>query len=386
MERVIPPEPGEARVAVRIWARALEAATVRQLLRLAAQPYVVAPVAAMPDAHVAEGVAVGTVFATASHLVPSALGGDLGCGMSAVRFPFPAASLGRRDRERLLDALGRALPVGDAVHRGRGVPVPDALWEPPLSTHALLRARERLAPKQLGTLGGGNHFLELDRDAGGDLWLLVHSGSRGLGGAIGAHHARVAEALGPGPLSAIEVDTREGQACLGDIAWALAFARANREALRARAAELLSEAIGVGPDSESVLDLHHNFVQQETHDGRALWIHRKGATWVPRGGRGLVPGSMGTASYLVEGLGNAEAFDSCSHGAGRVMSRREAREAVRPEALARSMRDVVYDLRRERHLVEEAPAAYRDIREVLEDERDLIRPVLRLEPIAVLKG
>lgn len=386
MEHVIEPAPGGPRVPIRIWARAPDPATLRQLTRLAAQPWVVEHVAVMPDAHVAEGVAVGTVFATDRAVVPSALGGDLGCGMVAVRFPFPASSIGRRELERLIEALGSAIPVGDAVHRGRGVPIPDFLFAQELSTHALQRARERLAPRQLGTLGGGNHFLELERDASGDLWLLVHSGSRGLGGAIGAHHARAAAASDQGPLPALDTESPEGRACLADFSWALAFARANRDALRRRAEEIISEATGASPDLASVLDLHHNFVDRQHHGGRPLWIHRKGATWVPGGARGLVPGSMGTASYVVEGLGNAEAFDSCSHGAGRVMSRSEARRAVAPAALERSMRSVVFDRGRTRDLVEEAPAAYRDIREVLEDERDLVRPVLRLEPIAVLKG
>lgn len=181
MVRVIPPGPGEARAAIHVWARALPPGALAQLERIAAQPYVVEHIAAMPDVHVAHGVAVGTVFATERTLVPAALGGDLGCGMSALRFDFPAAALSVRDRQQLLLALGRRIPVGDAVHRGRGAQVPEALLEAPLSTGALTHARARLAPRHLGTLGGGNHFVELDRDAGGDLWLLVHSGSRGWG-------------------------------------------------------------------------------------------------------------------------------------------------------------------------------------------------------------
>ncbi|MBX3192668.1 MAG: RtcB family protein, partial [Labilithrix sp.] len=171
------------RVPVHVWARDASEQTIRQLTYLASRPYVTRHVAAMADAHVAHGVAVGTVFATRDTLVPRALGGDLGCGISATRLDLDAASLDRATLETLIARLGRAVPAGDAVHRGRGVDVPDALMGAPLSTHALLRTRDALSKKHLATLGGGNHFLEIDRDADGGAWLLVHSGSRGLGAA-----------------------------------------------------------------------------------------------------------------------------------------------------------------------------------------------------------
>jgi tRNA-splicing ligase RtcB len=272
------------------------------------------------------------------------------------------------------------------VHRGKGAHVPEALLEAPLSTGALTHARARLAPRHLGTLGGGNHFVELDRDAGGDLWLHVHPGSRGLGSAIAAHHLRVAEEEGLGELPGLDLSTPAGAACLADLEWALRFARANRDALVKVAAELVAEVTGVGPDASSRVDVHHNFVAREAHFGRALWVHRKGAIAADSGRRALIPGSMGTASYLVEGLGHPGAFRSGSHGAGRVLTRREARARISARKLAEAMRRVVFDPRRNRTLVEEAPSAYRDIREVLEDEVDLVRPVLRLEPLAVLKG
>lgn len=386
MPRVVLPGPGERRVPIHLWGRTVPPGALEQLARLAAQPWVVAHVAAMPDLHVAHGVAVGTVFATQDTVVPAALGGDLGCGMAAVRFDFPAGRLSPADLRRVLEALGQHVPVGDATHRGRGAPVPDALLAAPLSTSALEHARARLAPRHLGTLGGGNHFLEVDRDGAGDLWLLVHSGSRGLGAAIAAHHLRVASQLGHGDLPGLRADTPAGQACLTDLAWALDFARANRDALMQRAVEVLTASTGAAPDPASRLDVHHNFVRWETHDGQRVLVHRKGAIAAPRGARALIPGSMGTASYVVEGLGEATSFASASHGAGRVLTRREARAELSPERLRHALRRVVFDERRLRALVEEAPAAYRDVREVLDDEADLVRPLLRLEPLAVLKG
>lgn len=368
-----------------VWARRIDGDTERQLRRLASAPWVVGHVAAMADAHLAEGVGVGTVFATEHTVVPAALGGDLGCGMAAVPLTVEAHSLDRPRLERLLAHLASAIPVGDAVHRGRGIAVDDALMAGALSTHALERARDRLARRHLGTLGGGNHFLELDRDTSGRLWVMVHSGSRGLGGAIAAHHQR---AVTPGPhgLGTLDVRTAAGRAYVDDVAWALAFARANREAMLATALAIVAEETGGAPREEERVDVHHNFVAPEVHGDRTLWVHRKGATSAREGELGLVPGSMGTASYVVRGRGAAASFGSCSHGAGRVLSRREARARIEPRALLRAMRQVVFHDARAAELVEEAPAAYRDIREVIEDQADLVESVWRLEPVAVLKG
>lgn len=379
------PERGQ-RVPVRLWARDAKAETVRQLQRLASQPYVVEFVAGMADAHVSEGVAVGSVFATEGTVVPRALGGDLGCGMSARRIAEDAGGLDRRALQAAVQALERAIPTGEATHRGRGIQVPAPVFERPLSTHALEHAREALAPRHLGTLGGGNHFLELDRDAEGALWLLVHSGSRGLGAAIAAHHVRAAAAGESNDLAGLDASSEDGAAYLQDLAWALDFARANRRTLEARALDVLHDVLPLSFEAGEHLDIHHNFVARETWFGRELLVHRKGAVATPAGTLALVPGSMGTASYIVEGRGEESAFGSCSHGAGRVMSRKEAHAEVRPEALARAMRRIAYPERLLHQLVEEAPVAYREIGAVLRDQEDLVERRIRLEPIAVLKG
>ena len=303
-----------------------------------------------------------------------------------MRFAAPAAALDRGALTRILATLARVVPVGDAVHRGRGAPRPPGLGTPELSTHRLQREWERLEPRHLGTLGGGNHFLELDRDAAGDLWLLVHTGSRGVGAAIAAHHVRVAKAGGEGSLPGLSTETAEGAACLADTAWACHFARANRDVLLARAGEVLAEALGREAEPGSRVDVHHNHVAAEWHFGRTVFVHRKGAIGLEDGQRGLIPGSMGTASYLVTGKGEPRSFRSCSHGAGRVMTRQEARARIRPAALEHALRRVVFDVGRVASLVEEAPAVYRDITEVLEEEAELVTPGPRLTPLAVLKG
>ncbi len=281
---------GAGRVPIRLWGRSVPPGALEQLVRIAEQPYVVEHVAAMPDLHVAHGVAVGTVFATDATIVPSALGGDLGCGMSAVRFEVPASQLSTATLRAVLCEWSRTIPVGDLTHRGAGLPVPARLLEQPLSTGALTHARARLAPRHLGTLGGGNHFIELDRDGGGELWLLVHSGSRGLGAAIAAHHLKVAQAVGVGTVPGLALSTEAGRACASDVDWALRFAHANREALVAQAARVVQEAIGVAADPASLIDVHHNFVREEVHFGRSLVVHRKGAIAAPRGSGRSYPG------------------------------------------------------------------------------------------------
>ncbi|MFO0659080.1 MAG: RtcB family protein [Polyangiaceae bacterium] len=217
------PERGQ-RVPVLVWRRDLAPQTARQLQSLASQPWAVDHVAAMPDAHVAEGVAVGTVFATERELVPSALGGDLGCGMSAMRLTADASSLGPRELSLLLQSLAKKIPVGDATHRGKGQSLPEHLETLPASSGVISHALERTGPRHLGTLGGGNHFIELDRDAGGGLWLLLHTGSRGIGAAIHGHHRKAAGANEQTPLAALDIEQPNGAAYLRDLTLAYAFA------------------------------------------------------------------------------------------------------------------------------------------------------------------
>lgn len=348
-------------VPIRIWARHIDDDALKQLRWLADQPWVVEAVCAMPDVHVSHGVAVGTVFATRDVVAPFALGGDLGCGIAAVCVPGAAGI----DREHALDLLSSAIPVGDAVHR-RGAP-----YVGELSTRALTRALHVTGGRQLGTLGGGNHFVELDRDVDGDLWILVHSGSRGVGSAIAEHHGRVGASVLP-------LDGA-GAAYLRDLEVALTFAADNRKRMLDLATSVVFDLTGCEPTA-STIDVHHNHA---SFSGELL-IHRKGAIAAPVGARAVIPGSMATASYIVEGCGNPLSFSSASHGAGRRLTRTAARKTLSNEAVARALRGVSHRVAGD--VREEAPQAYRDIREVLEDEQDLVTPLLRIEPIAVLKG
>jgi tRNA-splicing ligase RtcB (3'-phosphate/5'-hydroxy nucleic acid ligase) len=340
----------------------------RALRRLSGAPDVV-HVAVMPDVHLAEEVCVGVAVATTRLVYPAAVGGDIGCGMAAVRFEAPAEAL---EADRVLAGLYERIPRGRQRRDGFGV-WPDGLDPEGLSAPSLRALARREGLAQLGTLGSGNHFVELQADDEGALWLMLHSGSRGIGPAIRGHHGSGLEGL--------DVDG-EGAAYLGDLDWALRYADANRR----RLLDAAVDAVGERADEATLITCHHNHVRRETHDGRALWVHRKGAIPAARDEPGIVPGSMGAASFHVEGRGLPGALGSAAHGAGRAMSRTEARRRISDRELARQLAGVVWDQGRAHLLRDEAPAAYKHIAAVMRAQRDLVRVVRRLRPLLSYKA
>ncbi|MFO0556576.1 MAG: RtcB family protein [Polyangiales bacterium] len=371
-----------------LWSTVASDECLAQLRAIASQPYIVGAVAAMSDAHLSSsGVAVGTVFATAHELVPDALGDDLACGVRVARLSRSASALDRARCERLLRRFREAIPTES--RRARSLTErDDSMSEAVLSTRELTRRWPQLVDRHLGTLGGGNHFIELDRDADDGLWLLVHSGSRGVGGAIAEHHQRAARSSGPvaAPLRALDVRSEQGASFFSDLAAATQFAAHNRAQLARLAVECISAIVDEGVEELDAFDVVHNTIQREEHQGRALLLHRKGAARARAGDRLVIPGSMATATYIVDGLGDERSWCSCSHGAGRVLSRREAHKRIRSEALVARMGKVVFDRARARSLVEEAPQVYRDVRAVIDEQRELVAPVLRIEPVLSFKG
>jgi tRNA-splicing ligase RtcB len=342
----------------------------------------VAYVAMMPDVHLAREVCVGTVLATNDTVYPAAVGGDIGCGIAAVAFDCGADVLaGEAAAGRMLAMLREAVPVNR--HRGAR-DLPHELDAVALSHPRLEAVKRRDARVQFGTLGRGNHFLEFQSDEEGRLWLMVHSGSRAAGQAVRDHH------LGParGNVSAgrAAVGLVDARAYVTDAEWARAYADANRRAVVDAAAGVVAELFGARRLDETFVTCDHNHVRRETHFGRELWVHRKGAASARLGEPGIIPGSMGTASYLVEGRGNADSLCSSSHGAGRAMSRDEARRRVSTRELGRQLRGVWYDPRAAPALREEAPAAYKDIAAVMRAQRDLVRVVRKLAPVLSYKG
>ncbi|MFO0614930.1 MAG: RtcB family protein [Polyangiaceae bacterium] len=351
--------------------------------RLARVPGVIG-IALMPDAHVSEDVCVGTVTVTEGTIVPSAVGGDIGCGMLAVPFDLASTPLDARSASRILARLAAAVPP--LKHPSASAPsLPEELLSAPLGAPALERLKEREARVELGTVGRGNHFVELQVDDASRYWLLVHSGSRALGPAIRAHHEARADAE-VGGLRFFHSDGEGASRYLADAAWAGRWARLNRARIADAARDVVSETLGTGEAPGARVEVDHNHVRRELHGGAWLSVHRKGALGLDEGEIGVVPGSMGAPTFHVEGRGFAPAFRSCAHGAGRALARGVARRTITRSRLLAETRGVVFDERRADALRDEAPSAYKDIHDVMRAQRELVRIVRRLRPVLSYKA
>jgi tRNA-splicing ligase RtcB len=342
-------------------------------------------VAVMPDVHLAADVCVGMVVATANALYPNAVGGDIGCGVAAIAFDGEAAVLdNERDAAAILAGLYRQIPL--IRHSRKGGPrLPAALDEAHLSSPRLDGLKLSEGSLQIGTLGRGNHFVELQADETGRLWLMVHSGSRGMGQAIRDHHVGQCSA-GRSGLRFLSADSPAGRAYLQDLTWALDYAEVSRSAMVQAVRDVVEDVLGTVADEASYVSCNHNHVRRESHFGEPLWVHRKGAMSAAKGERGLIPGSMGTHSFHVEGRGCEEALTSSAHGAGRRLSRTEARRSLSAKEVTRELRGVWFDHRLAPRLREEAPSAYKDIDGVLRAQHELVRIVRKLRPLLCFKG
>jgi tRNA-splicing ligase RtcB len=363
-------------------------------------------VALMPDAHWGMGATIGSVIPTVTTIVPAAVGVDIGCGVAAGRVdgtddPLRADQL-PDDLDGVVDAWQRRIPAG--LGRWHDDPQHSARWERFVAAHGMPSMRDPKAidraPRQLGTLGSGNHFLELCADEHDLVWVVLHSGSRGAGNRLAMHHIDVAKGLlartaqrPPDPdLAHLAQGTAAFDAYIHDLRWAQAYAKANRELMLERALDGLRAGLRREPDalrydSAWIIDNHHNYAAREEHDGRLLWITRKGAIAARRGQLGVIPGSMGTGSYIVRGLGNPASWRSAAHGAGRRMSRRQARRSISTEQLAEDMAAVRgWQRAAARRLLDEAPAAYKDLGAVMDAQADLVEPIHHLRTLVNYKG
>ncbi len=338
--------------------------------------------AVMPDVHLAHKVCVGIALATKELIYPAAVGSDIGCGMAAVAVDSDSHLLSdARNAARLLTALSRDVPSNK--HRvARELPM--ELHPRLLSVPALSRLAQRDGRVQLGTLGRGNHFLEFQTDENDRLWVMVHSGSRGMGQAITNYHAHRCERRSR--LACLEAGTAKGQAYLADVAWARTYAAENRLEMLRAVDRILSAEFATRLDWSSVIHTDHDHVQRESHFGTDYWVHRKGAQSADTGNAGIIPGSMGTSSVHVIGQGHPEALRSCAHGAGRRLSREAARHRISVQKLEHQLRGVWFDHRISHQLREEAPEAYKEIEQVLRAQRDLIQITRRLRPLLSYKG
>ena len=341
-------------------------------------------IAVMPDVHLAEGICVGAVVC-ADRIFPEAVGTDIGCGMATMRLSANRTLLeGSTLARQILQGLRRVAPSNRHPLGRQPDWLPSSCRAAHLSHETLASRLDKDGAVQFGTLGRGNHFLEIQADDADRLWLAVHSGSRGMGQAIAAHHLSRAERANTGILFFNPTDPK-GRAYLQDAAFAVDYARRSRRRLLEAAEMLLGELCGVEGDWTTYFDSVHNFVRIEAMDGEAL-IHRKGANSASEGEPSLIPGSMGTPSYQVVGKGRREALCSCAHGAGRSLSRTEARRAVSTRRFSNEMKGIYYDRDRIEKLRDEAPGAYKNIDRVMRAQKPLVRRIRKLWPVLSYKG
>ncbi len=383
-------------VPIRLWTsiNEVDSRVIAQLKNVASLPWVAHHVAVMPDVHLGRGATVGSVIAMRGAVAPAAVGVDIGCGMDAVRTTLRGRQL-PDDLRRLRTAIEAAIPVGRRYHDRPA-------WEtapPPMreTGAALMGARDQLGTRvhpgtvagQLGTLGGGNHFIEVCVDTDDTVWLMLHSGSRGVGARLAAHHIEIAQRLGHNQalvdrdLAVFIAGTPPFRAYRRDLLWAQEYARFNRAVMRHLLAGVMRRLFPP-IELDAPISCHHNYVAEEVHFGDELLVTRKGAIRAGMGELGIIPGSMGTKSYIVRGLGNPASFQSASHGAGRRMSRTEARQRFTPRDLAEQTEGV--ECRKDRGVVDEAPKAYKNIERVMADQRDLVEIVAELKQVVCVKG
>lgn len=377
------------------WATILDENAEAQALTTATMPFVFPHVALMPDAHLGLGATVGSVIPTLRAVMPAAVGVDIGCGMIAVKTQFTASDL-PADRRELRQQIERAVPTSAGAYNRKVV----ATAEARIAELTELATARGFDPKsyagnwelQLGTLGSGNHFIEVSFDETDAVWLFLHSGSRGVGNRIAQHHIKVAKALMekwwitlPDPDLAYLVEgTAEFGRYIDELTWAQRFALLNREEMMDRVARQVSEWMGTPVVESERINCHHNFTQKENHFGKDVWLSRKGAISARAGELGLIPGSMGTASYVVEGLGNPVALESSPHGAGREYSRSAARKTFTVDDLRTAMAGIEY--RDTDAFIDEIPAAYKPIDRVMDDASYLVRVRHTLRQIINVKG
>lgn len=381
------------RVPVKIWSDQVEEAALEQLKNIAALPFVFRHVAAMPDVHLGKGATVGSVVATEGAVVPAAVGVDIGCGMCAVKLKGVRSSRLDGKLATLRAEIERSVPVGFAQNRDPDARAQNwARWAEFGDLHERAQGLKGKALRQLGSLGGGNHFIEVCLDTEDGVWVMLHSGSRNIGKSLAEYHIDSAKGLMkqmfvslPDPdLAYFAAGTPEYAAYLRDLLWAQDYALMNREVMMERVLRQVGRQLGVEPEAELSVNCHHNFAIMEHHFGREVLVTRKGAVRARKGDMGIIPGSMGTKSYIVRGKGEPESFDSCSHGAGRRMSRNEARRRFGTEDLKRQTDGV--ECRKDEGVVDEIPGAYKPIEEVMANQSDLVEIVAELKQVLCVKG
>ncbi len=371
---------------IKMWLETIEDEALAQARNLANLPFAFKHIAIMPDSHVGYGMPIGGVLATQGVIIPNAVGVDIGCGMMAVRTSL--ASICEADLKAIMGKVREAVPVGFNHHKE---PREWAGFDraPDIK---IIQDELKSARCQLGTLGGGNHFIEIQSGDDGHIWLMLHSGSRNFGFKTAkVYHDRAKELcerwysdIPDKDLSFLPLDSQDGQEYHAAMNYCLDFARANRAEMMENIVRIVVEITGADCAGDPI-NVHHNYAVMEHHFGTNVMVHRKGAIRAYGGQVGIIPGSMGTASYITEGLGNPMSFQSSSHGAGRRMGRKDATRTLVLEDEQAKMAGIVHGLRNQADL-DEAPGAYKDIEGVMANQADLVKVVCKLRPLAVIKG
>ena len=378
-----------------MWLEDIEDGAMAQVRNLANLPFAFKHIAIMPDSHQGYGMPIGGVLATKNVIIPNAVGVDIGCGMCAVK-----TSLTEIDTETIKKIMGeirKTIPVGFEHQKEKQ----DESLMPNINSdlnlidnYPVVNREYQSALKQIGTLGGGNHFIEIQKGSDGYIWIMIHSGSRNIGKQVADYYNKVAIELNEKwfsevpkkwELAFLPVDSEEGQSYLKEMEYCVDFALANRRLMMERICGIFHILTGCGV--EPMINIAHNYASLENHFGKNVWVHRKGATLARQDTIGIIPGSQGTKSYIVKGLGNKESFESCSHGAGRKMGRGQAQRELNLEDEVKMMNDkgILHAIRGVKDL-DEASGAYKNIDEVMENQKDLVEILVELSPLGVIKG
>lgn len=374
---------------IKLWLDDIEDGALEQAKALANLPFIFSHVALMPDAHQGYGMPIGGVMAAQGVIVPNAVGVDIGCGMCALKTSL--TEIETASLKKMMSKIRQAVPVGFKRHAlaQEGMPGPNH------ETLEIVRREFKGASEALGTLGGGNHFIEIQKGNDGHIWIMVHSGSRNLGKQVAEHYNKLAVTLNEKwksevpkkwQLAFLTLDSEEGQAYMREMNYCVDFALANRQLMMERIKGIIADE---KPETsfDEMINIAHNYAAMENHFGENVMVHRKGATKAVADHLGIVPGSQGTASYIVKGKGNIDSFRSCSHGAGRRMGRKQAQRELSLTEEIKRLDDlgIIHSVRSKKDL-DEAAGAYKDIDLVMANQADLIDIEVKLRPMAVIKG
>lgn len=390
----------KGKVPVKIYTNEIEPEAMQQLYNMAQLPFIYSHIAVMPDVHMGKGATVGSVIPTQQAIIPAAVGVDIGCGMNALRLSIKAHDLPDNLRSLRL-FIEEAIPVGFNMHKqdrarqstviGLSGGLAHILDKHP-KINTMQRKPYETWVRQLGTLGGGNHFIELCLDENQDVWIMLHSGSRGIGNVIGSYFIVLAKKdmgqhlanLPDKDLAYFTEGAKHYDDYLNAVEWAQDYAMANRREMMVLLVEALRKKLPKFGVTKEAINCHHNYVAREDHFGASLLITRKGAIRAGEGELGIIPGSMGTKSYIVRGKGNPQSFCSCSHGAGRRMSRTAAKRQFTVAAVEAQTQGV--ECRKDKGIIDEIPGAYKDIDTVMENQSDLVEVVHTLKQVLCVKG